>query len=371
MPVSVAFHHKPDETDALTPPMLLVASGDGARAFKHEFSGYITAGFNGHGAGVSLMTVDDQETWLMSAGADGTVMIDPLGNMDLQAVLIQVDETVVGLIHEPYTSELDVDLADGQRIHFLWRALITRPLQATSTTVARPGVDQEPCLKIVGSAETKPFTHPSGLILTLLDPHRIAVTNGTGKTFDSPRLDGDVRLVCADPAGKYITVTTAGFRTLVWSSDFARRLGPVIDESTMMDPFATAMNTDWVQLSADARTALTRSSDGFGRAPYVTAWNIATGLPLMNRQLLVETTTGGQVSATLDADGNLFGVDRNGTPTRVIELRPPPALRGVVPDYLEALGGRRLGTNGAIEPVLGRIEAIANGNKALGIDPPS
>jgi len=191
------------------------------------------------------------------------------------------------------------------------------------------------------------------------------------RTGEAPRLSpvfpADIGTVCASDDGGIVTVTTADFRTEIWRSDFSARQGLALDERPYFSGSWTPEKTDWVALSPDGQSALIRSS--FWDPPnvevfWLSLWDIQSGLPLMYREQFGDdgSVAGAVSSARFAADGHLTFI---GGEPHSLELSPPAPLHQILPQYAEAIVGRRINTQGLAEPIPDRADRLVSGDKLL------
>jgi hypothetical protein len=183
----------------------------------------------------------------------------------------------------------------------------------------------------------------------------------------SPLFGADVRVACLSGSMGRVMTTDRNFATEIWRGDFGARLGPPLLERRLFSNGETPDIPESVLLSADEDVAVTHSwfwdSPNVGHT-WVTAWDVETGIPLIERTHLVHE--GGVSSlpdrAAFDASGRylalVYGADSALHVADVLELRPPGDVLSWLPDLAEAMGGVALDTRGNPVPVPGRVERL-------------
>lgn len=366
--VSVRLVHKPGEMDADGPPLLLVGSERGdASAWRNEGGTYVEVARNAHRAAVTRVMTDPAQEWLMSADADRRVRVARLQDGAPVGAPIQIDEDVSGLARGG-PAELDVTTAAGVTERFL----LVSPL-SLSYTGRMPASDalakeQQRCLKPGG--ELASLDYGDGVVLRLAGPRQVEVEQA-GVAARSPVLASDVVVTCASDDRQIVSVTTADFRTVLWTQDFRQAMGPPLDERPLNTGSRVADTTDWVQVDRERKRALVRSS--FWDPPnieyaWITVWDVAAGLPLADRTLFIDDVGGEGVitSASFDPQsGELAYLAWRQPPSRGLGLDVPAALGELLPSYVEAIGGRVVNADGLLEPITDRAERLAAGRAAV------
>jgi len=326
---------------------------------------------NSHRSAVGVASIDADDQWLMSAGADGTISISSLDNSRTVGNLIYADPTVTA-VRRIGASRLLIETDGGK-----WTAYDLKSPVRRETVEVPPleteGSGQEPCLRLFdlyGEPETR-LEHPSGLVITAeANRRRVSVARAGEAPRLSPIFAADIDVVCGSADGSIVTVTTANFRTEIWRWDFTERRGVALDERPYFAGGWTPEKTDWVALSPDGQRALIRSS--FWDPPnvevfWISLWDVQSGLPLMDRtEFGYDGLTDGVVlSARFATGGHLTFIGDEALAPRSLELVPPAPLRETLPQYAEAIVDRRINAQGLAERIPDRSGRLASGKDLL------
>lgn len=359
-----------DDREART--LLVTAAAKGDAAIYEVYDGYVSeVARNRHRAAVAVAEVDPDTQWLMSAGADRSVNISTLHTFGEVGNLIYADSLPVALRRNG-ESGLLVEADGGKWSAYGLKAPVKRKAVVMPPLDGLPA-EQEACLRLADPF-ADPMTrleHPSGLVLTIEPGRRVGVARKGEAPMLSPAFSADLHTVCASGDGKIVTITTGDFRTEVWTSDFATRLGPAIDERAQFGEGSTPEKTDWVAISPDGKRALIRSS--FWDPPnlemfWISLWDIETGLPLMDRTEFADDglTDGVVKSARFTANGDVaFLGDKTFAAASAIELTIPAALPEALPGYAEALAGQSINAEGLAATVPDRSERLVAGSRLV------
>lgn len=325
---------------------------------------------NRHRAGVTVADIDAENRWLMSAGWDRSVAVSTLHTYQTVGNLIHAEATPTALRRNGADGLL-VAGASGDWAGYRLKAPVKRRVVDVPPLKGEGG-RQEACLRVVdpyGDAQTR-FEHPSGLILTATANRQVGAARGDDAPKLSPPFTADLYVVCANAEGSLVTVTTSDFRTEIWTADFSRRLGPAINERSFFGEGSTPEKTDWVALSPDGQRALIRSS--FWDPPnlevfWISLWDVATGLPLMDRTRFDDDglTDGVVRSARFSGDGHVTFIGDKALVPHSLELTTPPALPAALPNYAEAVADQTITSEGLAERVPDRAERLVAGNRLL------
>lgn len=360
---TVAFVERPAKAGGDKETYLLSGSAKGdATAHRVFDDDLFESARNQHRAPVTLVAIDADAEWLMSASADRVVHVSkmtegvPVGNA------IQADAVVTGLERIGKTG-LVVETADGKRQRFELRA----PVQPTATKLPAEMTAGEPCLKSNDVSEGNAvLDHPSGMRIEFSGTRQVKLSRPGSKPVLSPAFDADVALVCASASGDLAAVTTANFRTEIWTSDFSRRLGPPLDERRFFKEQPVPEKTDWVKLSADGKKALIRSS--FWDAPnmdifWINLWDVDSGLPLMDRTRFADDnlTEGAVQSAAIDPGTGRVVYLTGSRPVRSVQVDAPTQVKSWLPDFAEAATGLSINPQGLPVRIEDRATRLKDG----------
>jgi len=366
---SVQFVEREAIGDAEARLYLFAAAAKGDAAV-YELSGdeFYEIGRNRHRAPVSTASLDAGQTWLMSAAGDRTVRVSTLHTGESVGNLLFAEQPVAALSGDGQ-GILTLVAADGSNAGYSLKAPVKRTISPRPKPAESDAAHQEACLR-PNDRYADPVTtlaHPSGLTLTMEPGRRVGVAAAGLPKAVSPAFVSDIEVVCASADGKLVAVTTTDFRTEIWTADFAGRVGQPLDEKRRFGDGLTPDKTDWVQLSADGRTALVRSS--FWDPPnvdyfWLNVWDIDSGLPLIDRvQMADDGLTDGVIrSATLDQQsGHLIYIGDAAMVPQSIEVAPPAQVAALLPQYSEAIAGQTIDSEGIAVAVPDRAERLAAG----------
>jgi len=353
---SVQMFERPgsDEPDVY----LLTASAKGdASLYQIVFNGLALVAANRHRSPVSFVAIDDAHEWLISSADDGTTHVTSLSDGELVGTHIQVEGKAEWV--KRAGDRLVVEMTGGERRSFTLKPATTRTSAGLPASV--PALD--PCLtgENIDWDETA-IDHPSGLRIALSGPRRISLSKAGADPILSPDFGAAVRLACASHDGTYVMVTTANFRTEIWTADFARRHGQTLDERPLFDSGVPAQ-TDWIRLSADGSKALMRSSIWVGPnldTYWITLWDVASGISLIDRVRGVDDEMTDQGAVFDPATGDIIYVAGT-TPLRSIEIEAPESARAWLPDLSEAAMGRSIADDGLARTIEDRPAKLADG----------
>lgn len=367
----VRFVETPASADREARTLLVTAAAKGDAAIYEVYDGYVgEIARNRHRAAVAVAEVDPDNQWLMSAGTDRSVNISTLHTFSEVGNLIYANSLPTALRRNG-ESGLLVQTDGSQWSAYGLKAPVKRKPVPVTPLEGLPN-EQEACLRLADPF-ADPVTrleHPSGLVLTVEPGRRVGVARDGGAPGLSPAFAADLHTVCASGDGSIVTITTGDFRTEVWASDFSARLGPAIDERAWFGDNSTPEKTDWVAISPDGKRVMIRSS--FWNPPnlelfWISLWDIATGLPLMDRTELADDglTDGVVKSARFTPDGHITFIGDAALEPASLELAMPLALPSELPGYVEAIAGQSINAEGLAVAVSNRAERLTAGNKLI------
>lgn len=341
---SVTFVPASGESEA---EMVTVSQRGDAAVFGISEDNVAELARNSHRESVVFAAVSASGEWLMSSSADGVVQVTLISQSERLGSLIRLDQIATSL-EQAGPAALDVRTRAGVGQRFELRS----PLHARVPVEA--GAPQPLfCLGTENTEEGEPpklaVDHPSGLHMSILARRQIEVTRAGDHAFKavSPVFQTDLASACLDAIGEHVLTTTNDFRTEIWTLDFARRLGPPLDERPSFGPYGTPGKTDWAMLSPGGSLALVRSS--FWDPPnmqhyWFSLWNVANGTIAMDRRHVQDDGDGAPGddipdAASFAAKPDALTYFRTARPVSALQLTPPPGVSTWLPDLAEAVGG--------------------------------
>ncbi|RYE10128.1 MAG: toll/interleukin-1 receptor domain-containing protein [Hyphomicrobiales bacterium] len=368
---SVRFVERPATSDREAETYLVTAAAKGDAVVYALFGTRLEeVARNRHRAAVRVADIDPDDQWLMSAGWDRSVSISTLHTFNAIGNLVFADSVPTALRRSGPAGLMVQGETGGWASYNLKAPVKRKPMPVAPLDTE--GGRQEACLRITdpyGEGQTR-FEHPSGLLLTAEPNRQVGAARAGEPAKLSPAFTADLYVVCASDDGSLVTVTTADFRTEIWTADFSARLGPAINERAYFGDGSTPEKTDWAAISPDGKRVMIRSS--FWNPPnlelfWISLWDIETGLPLMDRTAFADDglTDGVVRSARFAGDGHLTFIGDTALTPATLELTTPAVLPAALPDYAEAIAGQSINAQGLAELVPNRAGALEAGNRLL------
>jgi WD40 repeat protein len=381
----VAFLTRPSATGDSDDLLLLTASNRGdASLFNVSDDDYELVGRCSHAAYVAAAEVDEKGQWLMSASSDNEVRVydlqqrKPVGHPFFAPRPVQSLQRSV-----PDHLRLGFDQTTG--MDYQLSALIQLPLPVGPLRHIDEGKSDNGDLE--GGPNALPSPSP-GTILARSADNRRAVSStasdevavfeqrkeGQPSELWRHRFSSPLFAARFTSDGSKVVLQTSTFTTEIWDAANGRRIGTPIEETRLFAENEIPGRPLLSMLGSNGDVLLTRSF--FWDPPnsgnfWFTVWDVATGLPLLDR---IHTEEGADDPveinhAELSDDQRFLLLGRNEHPDaaiRCLQIAVPSAVKDLLPDAAEGLGGFKLEKDGSLSPVTGRLEkvnALARGRR--------
>jgi WD40 repeat protein len=356
--------------------LLLTASDRGdASLYEVMEDSYDLLGRCSHAADVTAAEIDDKEQWLVSASSDREVRVcdlrqnKPIGHPFLAPQKVQS-------VKHSAPDKLSIGLGENNGAEYQLSSLLTVaspmvPLQHTADSerddkVPEGGPNALP-LPSPGTVLTQ--SHNGVLVVRSISPNEIAIVearkNGQSRQQWSHRFGAPVFAARFESNDSRVVIQTSTFVTEIWDPLKNQRIGAPIDEGRLFADNEIPGRPLLSMLDARGDRLLTRSF--FWDPPnagnyWFTVWDVATGLPLMDRMHTYEGIDDTDVNRAEFSDDQkmllLGDMSHPEKPAKCLQLDLPDSLKDLLPSAAEGLGGLKLEADGSFSAVTQRADKV-------------
>jgi hypothetical protein len=361
---------------------LLTASPKGdATLYEVSEDSVDTLSKNRHAEPVVLVAVDRAREWLMSASADGVLLISNLSDGGEPVGSVLRLENAPTAVSRTGRNTIAVSVNGVPRAFSLSR-LLSIPVPAglrlgdkrseCQEWDDRHVTDVDESAKLT-TLRSKSLKTPAGQ-LTRIPKRQLAVVDQGNRKATSPVFSADITLTCLNTAGDRLSVTTGDFVTEVWALDFSKRYGEAINERRLFSERNTPTSTSSVIFSDDRTAALIGSylwNPPNLAVRWFSLWDLDSSLSLMDRVRVYEdySSDGDAQAVTLDLTGQylVFVTELKDriSPVSVLHVRPPEQAGRWLPEFAEAIANLSIGSGGALVAVPDREAKLKKGLATL------
>jgi WD40 repeat protein len=371
----VSFLYRPSADTDQRNLMLLTGSQRGDTSlFEVTDDTFELLGRCSHATDVTAAEVDEHGRWLMSASSDHEVRVldlkeeKPVGHPFLASLAVQNLQRSA-----PDRIRLRFDEKSGAEYQL--SSLIAVP---PSGALLQPAeFDWQKDVNEAGP-NVAPLPSPGSILARSADDRWAvrAISAGEIAVVDAPK-DGNEREIWRHsfaspvlgarfrPDNVKLIVQTFNFVTEIWDPSTNRRVGTPIDETRLFAEKEIPLRPLPSMLGSRGDVLLTRSffSEPAGADNYwFTVWDIATGLPLIDRVHAdegMDETPINHAELSDDQQMLLFGDNYHPeTATRCLQIGVPASIKDLLVDAAEGLGGLKLDQDGSFSPVDNRAEKV-------------